>query len=115
VRKTLSLAQRDLSDALTARIQYARHHLTRLARSISKSSTRLVARKKGVLTTSAARLNALSPLATLARGYAVARDANGTALTSARQFVVGGKFELLLHDGNVSAETLGSSNEKDLS
>jgi exodeoxyribonuclease VII large subunit len=115
VRKTLSLAQRDLSDALTARIQYARRHLTRLARSIAQSSTRLVAKKKALLGTSAARLNALSPLATLARGYAVARDAEGTALTSARQFTVGGKFDLLLHDGNVSAKTLGSSNTEDLS
>lgn len=115
VRKTLSLAQRDLSDALTARIQYARNHITRLARSISQSSTRLVARKKALLTTSAARLNALSPLATLARGYAVARDAKGTALTSSRQFAVGGEFDLLLHDGTVSARTLSSSEKKDLS
>jgi exodeoxyribonuclease VII large subunit len=105
VRKTLSLAQRDLSDALTARIKYARHHLTRLARSISQNSTRLVARKKALLTTSAARLNALSPLATLSRGYAVARDEDGRALTSARQFSPGLKFDLLLHDGRIAAKT----------
>jgi exodeoxyribonuclease VII large subunit len=105
VRKTLSLAHRDLSDALTARIKYARHHLTRLARSISQNSTRLVARKKALLTTSAARLNALSPLATLSRGYAVARDEDGRALTSARQFSPGLKFDLLLHDGRIAAKT----------
>jgi exodeoxyribonuclease VII large subunit len=53
---------------------------------------------------SAARLNALSPLATLARGYAVARDASGRALTSAAQFAPGSVFDLLLHDGRVAAE-----------
>jgi exodeoxyribonuclease VII large subunit len=105
VRKTLSLAQRDLSDALTARIQYARQHLTRLARSISQSSTRLVARKKSLLGASAARLNALSPLATLSRGYAVARDEHGRALTSARQFSPGLNFDLLLRDGTIGAKT----------
>ncbi|HEX9606554.1 MAG TPA: exodeoxyribonuclease VII large subunit, partial [Gemmatimonadaceae bacterium] len=105
VKKALSLAQRDLSDALTARIQYARHHLTRLARSVAQSSTRIVTRKKALLGTSAARLNALSPLATLSRGYAVARDERGRALTSARQFSPGLRFNLLLRDGRIAAET----------
>jgi exodeoxyribonuclease VII large subunit len=105
VKKALSLAQRDLSDALTARIQYARHHLTRLARSVAQSSTRIITRKKALISTSAARLNALSPLATLSRGYAVARDERGRALTSARQFSPGLKFKLLLRDGRIAAET----------
>jgi exodeoxyribonuclease VII large subunit len=105
VKKALSLAQRDLSDALTARIRYARHHLTRLARSVAQSSTRIVTRKKALLGTSAARLNALSPLATLSRGYAVARDERGRALTSARQFSPGLRFNLLLRDGRIAAET----------
>jgi exodeoxyribonuclease VII large subunit len=105
VRKLLSLAQRDLSDALRARIQYARHHLTRLARTVAQSSTRIVARQKALLTTSAARLNALSPLATLSRGYAVARDEQGRALTSARQFSRGLNFDLLLRDGTIAAKT----------
>jgi exodeoxyribonuclease VII large subunit len=113
VRKTLSLAQRDLSDALTARIQYERHHLTRLARSISQSSTRLVARRKSLLGASAARLNALSPLATLSRGYAVARDEHGRALTSARQFSPGLNFDLLLRDGTIGAKTEKVSIDED--
>jgi exodeoxyribonuclease VII large subunit len=105
VRKALSLARRDLSDALTARIQYARHHLTKLARSVAQSSARIVARKRALLGTSAARLHALSPLATLSRGYAVARDKRGRALTSARQFSPGLRFNLLLRDGRIAAET----------
>jgi exodeoxyribonuclease VII large subunit len=105
VKKALSLAQRDLADALTTRIQHASHHLTRFARSVAQSSGRIVARKRALLGTSAARLNALSPLATLSRGYAVARDESGRALTSARQFSPGLRFNLLLRDGRIAAET----------
>jgi exodeoxyribonuclease VII large subunit len=52
----------------------------------------------------AGRLNALSPLATLARGYAVARDEKGAVLTSTHQFKAGLAFDLLLHDGKVGAK-----------
>jgi exodeoxyribonuclease VII large subunit len=51
----------------------------------------------------AGRLNALSPLATLSRGYAVARGEDGEALTSATQFAPGDSFDLTLHDGVVDA------------
>jgi exodeoxyribonuclease VII large subunit len=49
------------------------------------------------------RLSALSPLATLERGYAVARDADGRALSSAREFEAGQSFVLRLRDGEVDA------------
>ncbi len=104
VNKALALTQRNLSDALVGRIQYARRHMARLARSVAQSSARIVASKRSLLGTSAARLNALSPLATLSRGYAVARDRDGRALTSARQFFEGLEFELMLHDGRVRAK-----------
>jgi len=111
VNKVLSLARRNLSEALVGRIQYARRQMVRLARSVAQSSARIVSAKKALLGTSAARLNALSPLATLSRGYAVARDADGNALTSAKQFQPGGEFELLLRDGRVVAKTTSTSDE----
>ena len=104
VNKALSLAKRNLSEALVERMQHSRQHIVRLARSIARSSTRIVAAKKSLLGTSAARLNALSPLATLSRGYAVARDQDGRALTSVRQFSPGLDFDLMLHDGRVRAK-----------
>ena len=69
----------------------------------SQTAEGIVAARKSLLGGAAGRLNALSPLATLARGYAVARDPKGKALTSTRQFRVGLEFELLLHDGRVGA------------
>ena len=53
----------------------------------------------------AARLNDLSPLATLARGYAAARDVDGRTLASIDAFAPGEAFELLLRDGVVRATT----------
>jgi exodeoxyribonuclease VII large subunit len=55
----------------------------------------------------AGRMHALSPLATLGRGYAVARGADGETLTSARHFSPGVPFVLHLRDGEVRAVTEG--------
>jgi exodeoxyribonuclease VII large subunit len=53
----------------------------------------------------AARLHALSPLATLGRGYALPRSTDGEALASVRHFAAGMPFHLLLRDGAVRAVT----------
>ena len=53
----------------------------------------------------AARLNDLSPLTTLARGYSVARDSDGRTLGSIGAFSPGLPFGLLLRDGVVQATT----------
>ena len=65
----------------------------------------VLSRARGRMQHAAARLNDLSPLATLARGYALARDAEGRTLTSAAAFEPGDPFELLLRDGAVRART----------
>jgi exodeoxyribonuclease VII large subunit len=102
--KALRLAGRDMSAAMSYIVDAARRDLATVRGAIVQSSLRAVAAKRGALAASAARLNALSPLATLSRGYAVARDATGQALTSAHQFRPGLDFDLLLHDGRVAAE-----------
>jgi exodeoxyribonuclease VII large subunit len=51
----------------------------------------------------AARLDALSPLKVLGRGYAVARDADGHVLRRFAQFVPGAGFRLRVVDGEVAA------------
>lgn len=104
IEKAFSIARRDLSDALTSRVWNARTDLERMARSINQTAEAIVAARKNLLAAAAGRLNALSPLATLTRGYAVARDPEGKALTSTQQFRAGLKFELLFHDGRVGAD-----------
>ena len=67
--------------------------------------------RKAELTGIAGRLDALSPLATLSRGYSIARGANGETLSSVRNFSEGRDFTLQLKDGKVSA-TAGELLEK---
>jgi exodeoxyribonuclease VII large subunit len=105
IEKAFTLARRDLSEAMTMRVRYARGELDRTRKHIGQAAERTVTAKKASIGTAAARLNALSPLATLSRGYAVARDEEGRTLTSARDFAPDVPFELLLHDGAVKAET----------
>ena len=54
------------------------------------------------LTSYAARLDALSPLRVLARGYAVARDEHGTILKRMAQLPAGKEFRLRVTDGEVN-------------
>ncbi len=107
IEKAFGVARRNLSDQLTSRIRIARTELERLTRRITQAAESVVASRRAVIVGAAGRLNALSPLATLSRGYAVARDRKGNALTSARQFRAGLDFELLLHDGKVGAQATG--------
>ena len=48
----------------------------------------------------------LSPLATLGRGYAIARSTEGLALGSVDEFVPGMEFDVLVVDGAVRALTV---------
>jgi exodeoxyribonuclease VII large subunit len=64
---------------------------------------RLIERRKAQVEAFGARLDALSPLAVLGRGFAVARRIDGKALGKRNAFTVGTKFDLLLQDGRVRA------------
>ena len=109
VKKALGLAARDLSAAMSQLLNHARRELVILRSAMTQSSARMLAARRRTIAASASRLNALSPLATLSRGYAVARAQDGSALTSASQFSEGLAFELMLHDGSVAAETKRAS------
>jgi len=64
---------------------------------------RLSERRRARTNQLGARLHALSPLATLSRGYAVARAEDGRALTHAAAFAADMPFNLVLRDGSVGA------------
>ena len=54
------------------------------------------------LHTLAHRLNALSPLATLERGYSISRKTDGEVLSSAEQVSIGDRVEIQLADGHLA-------------
>lgn len=59
----------------------------------------MLERKKQGLGASVGKLEALSPLAVLQRGYAVARDARGEVATSAKAFAPGDRITVRFADG----------------
>ena len=95
-----SLGQ-NIRAAIAQRITDGRRELRQRARDLTVRSQRATERRRARVQELAARLDALSPLATLARGYAVARDLNGAALPAASAFSPGMRFDLQLRDGIV--------------
>jgi exodeoxyribonuclease VII large subunit len=77
--------------------------MARLERS-ARSSASERWRRLGAL---AGRLEALSPLGTLERGYSVARTSDGRVLKTLADLPRGARFHLRVTDGTVAAESLG--------
>lgn len=82
-----------------------RQRLDRLTSALPALIERRVRRDRDSLRTLAAQLDALSPLATLERGYAVARGPDGALLRTLAAFTPGRSFSLRLLDGSVQATT----------
>ncbi len=86
----------------------ARRRITRASRKfaaagerLTDSSRRGLNRRAEHMAGAAARLEILSPLATLRRGYAVPLDGNGGVLRGVDDFSPGTKFTLRVSDGSV--------------
>ena len=94
-----------LREALVRQVQRRRDRVERAAHDLHVGVTRGAERRGARMTAIAGKLHALSPLATLARGYSVARDETGATLASATDFAPGVDFDLLLRDGTVRATT----------
>lgn len=92
-----------LRSAMDWKISDARERAGRAARDIATLATLDAERRRARLQELAGRLNALSPLATLARGYAVARASDGRTLSRTADFAPGDDFNLLLADGTIAA------------
>ncbi|RYU14191.1 exodeoxyribonuclease VII large subunit [Nocardioides iriomotensis] len=58
-----------------------------------------------------ARVRALSPLATLSRGYAVVQDADGHVVTSPAQTAAGAALTIRVADGRIGAEVTDTHHE----
>ncbi|MCX5766848.1 MAG: exodeoxyribonuclease VII large subunit [Gemmatimonadetes bacterium] len=90
--------------ATVRRVRDASVVLRQRARDLSVRARRATELRRARVQNASGRLEALSPLGTLARGYAVAKGADGRALGRAAAFTPGMPFDLQLHDGLVRAE-----------
>jgi len=107
----LGARHRRLITAIRRRGESASLDLRTVAKDMRLASRRVIQLRKADLSGIAGKLDALSPLATLARGYSIARGSRGETLSSVADFSEGREFTLQLQDGKVSA-TAGELLEK---
>ena len=100
----LRRAAHRLRAALAAKFSADRDHLRHVARDLVSAAVRQTSVRRASLERVSGRLHALSPLATMARGYSVARGPDGRALTSVAQFTEDMPFDLVLRDGSLPAK-----------
>ena len=108
-----TLAQRRAQAELLTRRLYGRHPRAVLANArvelgplqlrLENAMRRRLSRDAAALSDAAVRLDGLSPLTILGRGYAIATRANGRALRSADEVVVGDEIRIRLARGSIGA------------
>lgn len=107
----LATAQATVRDAHQQLDKAVRATLTAQATAL-KQTRQLFRQRRTILTdthanslaTAAARLESLSPVAVLSRGYALVFDAEQKLLGSAGKFETDARINIRLHDGNVEAK-----------
>ena len=105
LRSAVTYASADLQRAMHERLLLAQERYETERAAFAAGSQRFLDARAARLRGAAARLNDLSPLTTLARGYAAAMRADGRILGSVAAFAAGDPFTLRLRDGVVHATT----------
>jgi exodeoxyribonuclease VII large subunit len=95
----------DLRDAAMAQVESARERLADVGVAVARAASHPIERRRLALEGIAGRLHALSPLATLARGYAVITDGEGAPVTSVTAVKPGDAIVARLRDGSIHART----------
>lgn len=106
-RRRLELAGARIGNAGRRRGGAARRELQVVTRTLRDRAMRLAERRSERFAALRNHIHLLSPYATLARGYALPRDAAGHVLAGVAQFMPGQPFTLRVRDGDVEATTTG--------
>ena len=125
LRQTLDAQAAAMAGALSRQLKSARRHLNMLAASpslcsptgylnrkqkdlsalrdrLTSAQIRLIDRKKQGYIGLTAKLDAMSPLKVLTRGYSMAQGQDGTVIRSVRQVSAGDSITISLSDGSIS-------------
>jgi exodeoxyribonuclease VII large subunit len=101
LRARLEHLARCLAEAAAATASGARARWASGAQRLAASAEHAVAKRRECLRAAGAHLHALSPLATLARGYALPMDEEGRVMRKHADFAAGRTFRLRLAEGTV--------------
>ncbi|MBE6546420.1 MAG: exodeoxyribonuclease VII large subunit [Ruminococcaceae bacterium] len=104
-KSTLLLAERALElRSPYAKLAHSRQHIEHQTETMERLMKGRMDKENARLSTAAERLQALSPLAVLGRGYSMVRDEAGQAVSSATRLTVGQQVDLQFSDGQATAE-----------
>jgi exodeoxyribonuclease VII large subunit len=95
------------------RLRNDRHRLERLHSRLVASLTRRRDRARSSLRTAIGRLDSLSPLAVLGRGYSLTRRPTGDVVRAASQVMPGDDVRVLLHEGSLDARVTATREHDD--
>ena len=84
-----------------------RQAVDRGAQRLEGGAARVLESRRSMLRTLGGRLQALSPLSILERGYSVAQGDDGRVLRRVEDFPKGRSFKLRVVDGSVACEAMG--------
>ncbi len=90
----------------SGRLADERQYVDALMKNAEKAARSLLEKKRTVLSRAAAKLDALSPLKTLARGYSIASTKDGTLISSVSDVKKEQEFVLRLSDGAADCKFL---------
>ncbi len=111
-RSRVAEALAQLTRTMQRKVDPAKQALDVTMARLERRARSMTLARRSRLTALAGRLDALSPLATLARGYSVARTLEGLLLRTVADFTPGLQFDLRVRDGTVRAETLDPVEER---
>ncbi len=112
-RATLSEGYKRLVQAVPRLVSPKRERVRALAERGERTIRQMIATGRARLKTTAGTMTALSPLATLSRGYAVPQAPNGAVLRNVVEFEEGLDFSLRVVDGRVDCRALGSTTDSE--
>lgn len=111
-RPELSLTQRRLALAVAGLVRTARQEIQYKKQSLRISITRMIERARAAGENQAGRLDALSPLKTLARGYSVCQNQAGRVVTTSSQVELGEDLRVRLARGELGVKVMEIKGEE---
>jgi exodeoxyribonuclease VII large subunit len=108
--RSLERALRHLGPQM--RLDSFRQQLDSYVDAVERSMARRLDRLQGRHALAAARLEAISPLATLARGYAIVRQQDGRVVRRASQVGTGEPLDVRVADGRFAVRVTGQESEE---
>lgn len=95
------------------KVNEERMYLDRLSQDFTTAYTGILNQKKQALQLGISRLDGLSPLGTLARGFSVAKDQQGHVVRTVKQVSAGESLEVMVEDGRILATVDRTETEKE--